>query len=174
METVKANYTYESACEKELDQMWEQDVKGTNTKTAHRGLMKAIALNDQVKLDKLDEAEIHTKEMYDTEKMEWIPFDLWGASLFINMRKEEVLLRIREPLPYQSEFGDILYGWKTIDGSYLTPMLKEQESSIDKFNKLTLVSSRKEFCEIIKQDREEYMAEGRYSELTGNHINRRI
>lgn len=95
-----------------------------------------------------------SKQMWDSEKRTWIPFDLWGAHFIVNERKEHLVLRI-----YRVEPG--IEGWNSIDSSYLNNHLKEDKSDTP-FNSF---AGFKAFYEMIRQDRQEYQNEGRIMEI---------
>lgn len=166
MENIKKSPMYDSSSEKELIKMWE-DIKGNNTKSLNRSLLKEIANNEQETGQEEEREILYAKQMWDSELGEWVPFDLWGAHFIVNERKEDVQLRIYRPLTIQPEYGPVLKGWQSIDSNYLNEQLKEKKSDYEKFNQFNSFSGRQAFYEIIKQDHQEYKDEGRYQELPG-------
>jgi hypothetical protein len=165
MENIKKNPIYDSSSEKELIKMWE-DIKGNNTESLSRSLMKEIAIHEEPVQE--EEGDIlYAKQMWDSELGKWVPFDLWGAHFIVNERKENVQLRIYRPVDIQPEYGPVLKGWQSIDSSYLNEQLREKESDYEKFNQFNSFSGRQAFYEMMRQDRQEYKNEGRYQELPG-------
>jgi len=90
-------------------------------------------------------------KMWDSEKGEWVPFDLWGAHFIVNYRKDHLVLRAYRPLGVQTQFGHLIYGWQSIDSSFLNDQLKE--GSIDTAFKS--FAGYQEFREIVKQDQKD-------------------
>jgi hypothetical protein len=169
VENIKKNQMYDSQSEKELIKMWE-DIKGNNTKSLNRSLMKKIANNEQGPLQEEEREILYAKQMWDSELGEWVPFDLWGAHFIVNERKEYVQLRIYRPVDIQPEYGPTLKGWQSIDSSYLNEQLKEKKVGYEKFNQFNLFSGRQAFYEMVKQDRQEYKDEGRHQEINIGRI----
>lgn len=172
MEKVQLEAMYDSSDEKELIKMWE-DIKGNNADSLSRNLMKAIATNEEGK-ESVNEDVLYTRQMWDSDTRAWVPFDLWGAHYIVNERKEDVQLRIYRPVSIQPEFGPTLRGWQSLDSSYLNEQLKENKNPQEKFNQHQSFSGRQAFCEIVRQDQDEYASEGRYSEMNGNIRNRSV
>ncbi len=117
-------HAYESYEERELEKMWE-DIKGRHLDNLNRSLLKTIAKNEyDVKTENIS---LHSKQMYDSKKGEWVPFDLWGAKDIINRDNETLRMRIYMPLLNQNEYGKTLMGWQSYNCSYLQESLKEKE-----------------------------------------------
>lgn len=164
---------YYSYSEKELVKMWD-DINGKNFESLNKNLMKAIEKEENKShIEELKEI-MYSKQMWDSEKGAWIPFDLWGAHFIINQRKEYVLLRIYRPCDVQPEFGPTIKGWHTLDSSYLNDQLKEGKTPEEKYSPYKSFSGRQSFYEMIKQDKQEYIDEGRIDESLNNSIGRKI
>lgn len=164
MDKIQNQSIYKESTERELIKMWE-DIKGNNTEAMSRSLLKSIAKNDEDKNEKPEKDILYAKQMWDSEKGEWIPFDLWGAHFFVNHRKEYVAIRIYRPLAIQPECGPILRGWQSLDSSYLNEKLKETTDPYEQYNQFKSFSGQQVFYEMIKQDQQEYKNEGRHNEL---------
>jgi hypothetical protein len=174
MEPLQNKRVYENYSDKELIKIWEEDVKGCQSQSANRMLMKAIADNEE-KSDDGNSIPLHSKRMWDSETSAWVPFEIWGAHHIVNDRKEYVQLQHWSPVDIQPEFGETLKGWKSLDSSYLNEMLKEKPSWIDQFNQNSSFSCLKGFYEVIKQDQQEKRNEGDYSDTLGiSRNNRRL
>lgn len=166
---------YDSCSEKELSDMWS-DIVGKDIESLNRSLMKAIDENEKQKVESLkigdDHIPLHSKEMWDSEKGSWVPFDLWGASFIVNHRKEYLCARIYLPCVIQPEYGRKLMGWYSLNTSYLNERLKEFHLSEEKrkndLNKS--FSGYQDFYEIFRQDRQEYKYEGRGNESTFHNL----
>lgn len=171
MENVKNNQIYDNSDEKELIKMWE-DIKGTNIDSLNCSLMKAIAENVVVG-EPVNEILAYSMRIWDSERGDWVPFDLWTAHYIINELKEYLALQIFCPASVQPQLDPTLWGWHSLDSSYLNEKLKEKENPLKKFNQLKSLSERKTFCKLIKQYHDEYRSEGRYYELPGSNTNRR-
>lgn len=154
MQSNPKSINYESSTERELIKMWE-DIKGNDTQSISRSLMRDIAKNTQGVSQETEEDVLYAKQMWDSEKEEWVAFDLWGAHYIVNYKKEDIRLRIFTPAPFQPEFEPVIWGWKTIDSSSLNEQLKEN-----------LISEYDDFYEMARQDRQEYKYEGRHQELS--------
>ena len=158
-------YSYDTNSERELIKMWE-DLKGGNLQSVNRSLMKTIAQAEEV--ETVDVTPLYSKQMWDSEVCDWVPFDLWGAHFMVNSRKEYVQLRMYRPLSIQPEFGPPLYGWHTMDSSYLNEQLKEKENPYDNYEQnCKSFAGRQAFKELMAQDRQEYRNEQRYEEMPG-------
>lgn len=110
----------------------------------------------------------HKKEMWDSEKGAWVPFDLWGANFIINQRKEYLALRI-----HRIDYENDLSGWQSVDSSYLYDKLKEDKTDAEKHSQFISFAGYQDFKEMIAQDRYEYISEGRNSEVMGSQESRR-
>jgi hypothetical protein len=172
MEKMQKEVSYDSSCERDLVKMWE-DIKGSNTASLNRSLMKDIAKkNEKEEEQEIIEGQgnfLYAKEMWDSEKGDWVPFDMWGANYIINVRKEDVQLRMWQPLTIQPEYGPVLKSWQTIDSSYLNEQLREKSSTSNNVENPYTMSHKgqRSFYEMIKQDHREYEYEGRYQEIPG-------
>ncbi len=135
---------------KEIIKMWS-DITENNIESINRNLNKNLMKDIAEKEDHLEDIKyiMYSKQMWDSEKSEWVPFNLWGAYLIFNKRKEYVVLRIYAPCDIQPEFGPTIKGWRFLDSSYLNEILEK---------------GYKDFYVIIKQDREEYERESRINE----------
>lgn len=134
---------------KELIKMWsdisENNVESINS-NLNRRLMKAISeKEDQFKIGESD-VVMYSKQMWDSEKSVWVPFDIWGANFIVNHRKEYLVLRIFRPCNIQPEYGNSINGWFSLDSSYLNKTLEEYP----------------DWNEIIRHDRQEAEYEGDY------------
>ena len=169
MKNLSHDVIYDQNSEKELIKMWA-DIKGNNMSELNRNLLKAIAKNtDEKSEEEPKEDVIYSKQMWDSEKGTWVPFDLWGAHFIVNNRNEQVQLRIYRPLDIQPEYGPILKGWQSIDSSYLNEQLREKTNPYQSYNQIKSFSGRQAFYEMIKQDQQEYRDEGRIQELSSNY-----
>jgi hypothetical protein len=95
---------------------------------------------------------IGQKQMWDSEKGSWVPFNLWGAHFIVNYRKEHLVLRAYRPLDAQTEFGPVIYGWQSINSSFLNDKLKEDKNDSDYENPFKSFAGYQEFREIVKLD----------------------
>jgi|SRR5882672_129436 len=113
---------YDSLPERELESLWE-NISGKDIRNLNRNLIKAIAKNE----DKVQTKEIplQAKQMFDSEKAEFVPFDIWGAHYIVNVKKETLVMRIYLPLPYQNEGGEVLKAWTRYDCAHLQESLDE-------------------------------------------------
>ena len=138
-------YSYDTNSERELIKMWE-DLKGGNLQSVNRSLMKTIAQAEEV--ETVDVTPLYSKQMWDSEVCDWVPFDLWGAHFMVNSRKE--------------------YVWHTMDSYYLNEQLKEKENPYDNYEQnCKSFAGRQAFKELMAQDRQEYRNEQRYEEMPG-------
>jgi len=161
---------YDSSSEKELIKMWS-DITGKNIESLNKNLMKAMVENEEQIKDVKD--VMYLKQMWDSEKASWVPFDLWGAHFIVNQRKESLALRIYRPCDIQPEFGPAIKGWHSLDSSYLNEKLKEDKDSFEKYKSdlFKSFSGYQAFYVMVRQDREEYEREGRINEFS--HTRRR-
>lgn len=106
-----------------------------------------------------EEHTIGSKQMWDSEKGEWVPFDLRGAHFIINARKEYLGLRIYRQFDHSSK------GWHSVDSSFMMDKLKENKTDEEKNSPFISFAGSQNFYEMIKQDIQGYKDEGRYSEI---------
>ncbi len=177
MERMQKEFSYDSSCERDLIKMWE-DIKGSDTTSLNRSLMKVIAKNEENEEEQKivvgEENELFAIQMWDSEMGEWVPFSMWGANYIVNVRKEYVAIRMFQNAPVQPEYGKVLKGWLSVDSSFLNEQLREKESA-EAENPFNMAhKSKRSFYEMVAQDAQEYRKEGRYDELLGNYRNRRV
>jgi len=79
-----------------------------------------------------EEIELFSKQMWDSEKCDWVPYSLWGANFIINERKEHLCLRIYMPINIQPSYGPTIKGWHTLDSSFLNDYLKKDKDYCEK------------------------------------------
>lgn len=103
-------------------------------------------------LDDIKDVPLYSKQMWDSDKGSWVPFDLWGAHYIVNHRKEYLALRIYRPLSIQPEFDPTVKGWQSLDSSYLNERLKEDKCDQENYKSF---AGYQNFIEMIRQDREE-------------------
>jgi hypothetical protein len=104
------------------------------------------------------------KQMWDSKKGEWVPFDIWGAHFIVNDRNEYLCLRVFKEYNADPKLGPTTKGWQSIDSSYLTEQLKENRTDEEKNTPFKSFAGYQAFYEIVKQDMNEYAGEGRISE----------
>lgn len=122
---------YRSYPERELERMW-QDISTKNYKNLSNKLLKAIS-KDKDKVKTVD-IPLYSKRMFDSEKVQYVPFNIWGAHYIVNVRKENLLMQIFLPLPYQVESDDPLKGWSKYNCEHLQKSLMEKDSPVDFFD----------------------------------------
>lgn len=158
---------YDRSSEKELMKIWS-DITRKNFNSLNKNLMKDISEKEEVKSSPKEiKKVIYQKQMWDSGKNEWVPFDLWGAHFIVNHRKEYVVLRIYRPCNIQPEFGPTIKGWHSLDSSYLNEQLREdKDPSIGTLSEnFKSFLGYKGFNAMIKQDRQEYEKENRILEI---------
>jgi hypothetical protein len=119
---------YRSYPERELDRMW-QDICSKNFSNLNKNLLKAISKNQDTV--KSEDIPLYSKRMYDSEKMKYVPFDIWGAHHIVNIRKENLLMQIFLPLPYQVESDNPLNAWSKYNCEHLQESLTEKTLPVD-------------------------------------------
>lgn len=140
----------------------DKPIKDKKSRASNDSLMRAIERaksrgSDEVSNVKIDDGDIaiNSKEMWDSEKGSWVPFDLWGAHFIVNERREYLAVRIYRPSDIQPENGPIVKGWHSMDTSYMNEQLKEDRSCLEKYTEHLHKSfvGYKEFREMVRQDR---------------------
>jgi hypothetical protein len=149
------NILYKSHSERELEKMWA-DRQLKDKKNSNRSLLKAISNLEYN--EKINEIPLYSKQMYDSAKSKWVPFDIRGAHYIINNRDENLNMRISLPVP--NEYGEIIMGWKSLDSSYLQESLKEK-------NTTSVANEWRDWIKMVEQDKQEYRNEERYNEIPG-------
>jgi hypothetical protein len=169
---------YESTPESDLEEMWK-DIKVGNSSNLCRNLLKAIAKNEPEV--KTVEIEPNARTMWDSKNCKWVKFDIWGAIEIINNRKEDLLMQIYLPLPFQNEFGQVHYSWRNYDCSQIQEQLTDKEIQgnswvVDGVIKYGKDMTRDYFDPMVlaKGDRQELLNEFRYEEAYGQTATRRL
>lgn len=175
MTLSQSKIIYDSYPERELENMWQQ-INEKDTANLSRSLLKAIAKKEEGV--KTIEIPLYTKQMFNPETEEWIPFDIWGAHFIINNFNGPFEMRMRMPLPNQNEFGEILSGWKSYDTSYLQESLKDKklnDKAIDNTPKNSISAQTQTelqyWLDLVRKEREAYKSNGMHSELPDNDKN---
>jgi hypothetical protein len=114
---------YREYPERELARMW-QDICDKNFNNLNKNLLKAISKKE----DKVESEDtpLYSKRMFDSETMKYVPFNVWRARHIVNVRKENLLMQIYLPLPYQAENDKPLNAWSKYNCDHLQESLTEK------------------------------------------------
>ena len=169
---------YESTPESDLEEMWKE-IKVGNSSNLCRNLLKAIAKNEPEV--KTVEIEPNARRMWDSKNCEWVKFDLWGAIEIINNRREDLIMQMYLPLPFQNEFGQVHYSWRNYDFSQIQEKLTDKEIQENSWVVDGVIRHGKNISddyfdpkEMARQDKQDLLNEFRYEEAYGQKARSRL